>query len=112
MRLVLGIEQGETWLWFSRDAATVAPGPLQWQWLAGVGTIRKAARASYLGGIGETESPNVSATLNNRNRQASTLLGIPLRRRAEIRDETGALLFAGVISKVAYGAELYLEIEA
>lgn len=112
MKVLLGVKNGDAWLWFTKDAKTIAPGPLVWQWLADVGAIRKAARAAYLGGIGESEAPNVQVSLNNRNKQASKLLGSPLRRHAEIRTESGDLLFTGVITKVKFGTELSLDIEA
>jgi hypothetical protein len=112
VKVILGIQKVDTWLWFTQDQSVVPPGPLCWQWLADVGAIRKAARASYLGGIGETEAPNVQVSLNNRGNQASSLIGALLRRRVEIRSDSGEILFSGVVTRVRYGTELSLDIEA
>jgi hypothetical protein len=76
-----------------------------------IGTLRSAARAAHLEGIGTSEAPNVSVTLNNAGNKASDLIGLPLRAKAII-EQDGQTLFEGTISRIRYGVEMTLEITA
>lgn len=104
MRLVLGL-----------DGVTVefveprASGP--YRWLTGVGSLLLAARAGHLEGAGVGESANVTVELNNDGKQASTLLGRPLRARAWLYDDDDELLLAGLVASVGYGRALSLTLE-
>lgn len=88
-----------------------APGILAFPLLAEMGALRSAARAAHLEGIGTSESPNVTVTLNNVGNKANDLIGFPLRARARI-EQDGETLFEGVVSRVDYGVALNLEISA
>lgn len=103
------IELDGCWLKFHRQGTTAsgAAYPL----LSEIGTLRSTARAAHLEGIGASEAPSVSVVLNNPQRRASDLIGLPLRRNARIED-AGGVLFEGVVSAIAYGNTLTLEVAA
>lgn len=81
-------------------------------WLAGVGNLNIAARAGHLSGIGATESPNLAATIDNEGKQATALLGRPLRVPVDAFDDDDALFFSGLVSGVTYGPALAVTVEA
>lgn len=103
------IELDGCWLKFCRYAAN--PVDLAYPLLAEICTLRSAARAAHLEGIGAGESPSVSVVLNNPKRRASDLIGLPLRRKARV-EAGGDVLFEGVVSAIAYGNTLTLEVSA
>ena len=106
----LSIEmEGGIWLTFTLP--TVKGVGASYPLLTEIGTLRSTARAAHLEGIGSTEAPSISVTLNNEKRRASGLIGLPLRRRARIQDASG-VLFEGVIQSVKFGTALTLEIAA
>lgn len=106
---ILSIDLDGCWLKFHRQGASSAGA--SWPLLAEIGTLRSTARASHLDGIGAGETPSISVVLNNPKRRASDLIGFPLRRRARIENGT-EILFEGVVSGIAYGNTLTLEISA
>jgi hypothetical protein len=107
---IVAIRSRGIWLYFRRPGVT-APDP-SWPWLAGAGTLREQARASHLGTLSEGETPHMTVTLDNSRRQASGLLGLPLRAPAQLLDESGAVLFDGLTTSVKFGPQLILEIDA
>lgn len=107
---VLAIRSRGVWLYFRRPG-TAAPDP-SWPWLSDAGSLREQARASHLGTLAEGETPNMTVTIDNTRRQASDLLGFPLRAPARLLDESGEVLFDGLVATVTYGAQLILEIDA
>jgi len=105
MRLVLALSPSA--IEFTRRGGS-GPYPL----LLSVGTLRLAARAGQVSGIGATESTSLTVSLDNAGRRAATLLGRPLRVGAEVYDDADELLFAGIVSTVEYGRTLDLTLEA
>lgn len=82
-------------------------------WLGDVGALLLNAIAGHLEGTGVSETPNVPVRLNNTSKQATRLLGFPLRAPATLYADSGDELFAGLIASVAYGlTSLELSIEA
>lgn len=81
-------------------------------WLVSVGTLHLAARAAHLSGLGTTEAASLQVELDNSGRQAATLLGRPLRARADVYDDAGDAFFSGLIASVAYGPTLTLSVES
>jgi hypothetical protein len=82
-------------------------------YLKTVGALRTAARAGTAIGIAGTESSSVEVTLDNsRNRRVVTLIGRPLRFRADIYGDDDALLYSGTVASVKYGEDVILGIEA
>src|SRR5882724_1395577 len=82
-------------------------------WLTEVGALLLYARAGHLKGTGVSEAPNVPVKLNNHEKQATRLLGYPLRAPATLYADNGDELFAGLIASVAYGlTSLELSVEA
>lgn len=106
---VFAIELDGCWLRFHRPGASATGA--SWPLLTEIGTLRSAARAAHLEGIGAGEAPSISVTLNNSKRRASDLIGLPLRRRARIEDGD-QVLFEGVVSDIGYGNTLTLEVAA
>lgn len=106
---VLALELDGCWLRFHRQGTTASGA--SWPLLAEIGTLRSTARAAHIEGIGASEAPSISVTLNNPKRRASDLIGFPLRRRARIEDG-GQVLFDGIVSDIGYGNTLTLEISA
>lgn len=104
MRLV--IEHGGVELEFVRPNVDGA-----YPWLGDVGTLLLRARAGHIEGVGVGESANMTVALDNRDRQASTLLERPLRDRATIYDDDNDLFFDGIVQAVDYGPTLTLGIE-
>lgn len=66
--------------------------------LSTVSTLRLAARAGQQSGLGVGESPSVNVTLNNVDRTAASLLGNPIRLKAELYNSDDTLFWAGFIS--------------
>ena len=81
-------------------------------WLTKVGHLLLAARAGHLESVGIAESANMSFDIDNANRQASTLLGRPIRARAVIYDDAGDEFFSGLVQQIIYGNTLSGTIEA
>lgn len=75
------------------------------------GSLRLAARAGDSSGIGVGEAGSVSVHLQNDKRQATRLIGRPLRARAELKEDGGAVIFAGIISNISIDREMGLEIQ-
>lgn len=107
---IVAIRSRGIWLYFRRPGVT-APDP-SWPWLASAGTLREQARASHLGTLSEGETPHMTVTLDNSRRQATELLGRPLRASTKLLDNDGAVMFEGLITSVKYGPALTLEIDA
>lgn len=84
----------------------------EYPWLAKVGTLTLAARAGHLEGVGVGEAANVSIELDNSGKQAATLLGFPMRARADLYDDDDELLLTGLVASANYGRVLVLGIEA
>ncbi len=102
MRLVLDLDPSQIEFVEPLDAG---PNPF----LLSVGTLRQAARAGHLEGIGSSESPSVDITLD---KAARKIIGRPLRARATIYDDDDELYFVGLISGGTYGAVINLTVEA
>jgi len=95
-------------------APTVLPAdaPDAYPWLTDVGDLVLQARTGTVRGAFSDQSANVTVTLDNSGRQASTLIGQPLRVRAEIEDDDGHLYFAGMVQTIDYGTVVALDIGA
>lgn len=81
-------------------------------WLDSVGTKRAKVRAGHIPSIGANETPSIDFNLNNVNNVASTLIGIPLRKKVEVYDDNDKLFFSGLVSKIAYGSVLIVSSDA
>lgn len=79
--------------------------------LISVGHMRIGARAGEAAGFGSTETPSATVQLQNESRRVATLIGNPLRARAEIYDGA-ALAFVGFVSRVRYGLAIELTLES
>lgn len=71
--------------------------------LLAVGTLRVAARAGSISGLGVGESPNLDIVLDNNDRQTAQIIGNPLRIPVVITYDDATPFFAGVVSKVQFG---------
>lgn len=76
-----------------------------------IGTLRLAARAGRVSGIGSTESTSLTVQLDNTKRRVSTIIGRPLRARAVVYDGPN-LFFAGTVASITYGQTIDMAIEA
>jgi hypothetical protein len=103
-RLVLSLDPSE--VAFTKPGAS-GPYPL----LLSIGTLRLAARAGHISGIGSTESTSVTVSLDNTGGHAAAIIGRPLRVRARIYDGPD-LFFDGTVAAIAYGQTIELQIEA
>jgi hypothetical protein len=79
--------------------------------LLSIGTLRLAARAGNISGIGVTESTSVRVQLDNTGRRVSKIIGRPLRVRAEIYDGED-LFFVGTVASISYGQTVEITLEA
>lgn len=103
------IEARGAWLTFRHVSAADSPDSLAW--LTEVGALRSVARAAHPEGVGATEAPSLSVSLDNANGQAFRLLGLPLRCRARLLLD-GETVFDGLVARITHGVTLGLEIEA
>lgn len=87
-------------------------GAAPYRYLIAVGSLRMAARAGHLAGLGVGESPNLDVLLQNNRRQATTLVGTPLRAPVRVYESDGSLFFDGIVSKVTLGKTLTLILES
>lgn len=71
--------------------------------LIDIDTVRIAARAGTVSGLGSTESPSAKASLDNQGGIAAEIVGYPLRVRAELYDHDD-LFMVGTVSDFQYGA--------
>jgi hypothetical protein len=81
-------------------------------YLLEVGTLRIAARAGYISGLGVGESPSLAVTLNNAGDRAADIIGAPLRSVATIYDDDGSVYWSGIVSAASYGRTLGITIDA
>ena len=79
--------------------------------LEGIGTMRLAVRAGTPVGLGVGETGSVAVYLENSRKQASRILGRPLRVRAELLEDDGSPIFEGRISSCTLGQLMALEVE-
>jgi hypothetical protein len=79
--------------------------------LLAIGTLRIAARAGHISGIGTTESTNVTVSLDNTGGRAAEIVGRPLRVQAQIYDGPD-LFFTGTVASIQYGRTVDLLIQA
>jgi hypothetical protein len=79
--------------------------------LLAIGTLRIAARAGHISGIGTTESTSVTVSLDNTAGRAAEILGRPLRVQARIYDGPD-LFFTGTVASIQYGQTIDLLIQA
>lgn len=79
--------------------------------LISIGMLRLAARAGRLSGQGVSESTSVTVSLDNTGLRVSTIIGRPLRVRAEIYDGED-LFFVGTVASITYGRTVDLTLEA
>ena len=77
-----------------------------------VGTLRIAARAGYISGLGVGESPSLAVTLDNASNRAADIIGSPLRARATVYDDDGSTYWSGVIAAASYGRVIGLTVDA
>jgi hypothetical protein len=81
--------------------------------LVSVGTLRIAARSGEgESSISSGELPSLEVTLDNSGRLAASIIGAPLRARADVYDDDGNLFFAGTVASVSAGRVLRLTLEA
>jgi len=93
----------------SRTAPAAAPDARPW--LTKLGRLSLRARSGSVRGDFSNETATLTVTLDNRKRQASTLLRQPLRARGEVWIDD-ALYFGGLVQSIDYGPTLALTIEA
>lgn len=105
MRLVLDL--GTAQIEFTSHGSSGA-----YPWLLWVGALRIAARAGTPKGLTVGETPNLEVALSNVGKRAARIVDVPLRRRATLYDDDGALYFDGTVAQVRVGTELVLTIEA
>lgn len=84
----------------------------EYNYLISVGTLRMAARAGHLSGLGVGESPSLDLLLQNNKRQTITLLGTPLRAPVRCYNKDESLFFEGIVSKVTLGKTVTLLVES
>lgn len=84
----------------------------EYPWLTKVGTLMLAARAGHLDGIGVGEGANIEVELDNAGRQATTLLGYPLRAPADVYDDDDELLLSGLVARFTPARAVSMTIEA
>ena len=95
------------------DLEFVEPGiDGEYPWLSKVGVLLLAARAGHLDGLGVGEAANMTVELDNAQRQASALIGRPIRARGTVYDDADDVYFAGVVQQIQYGGRLVLTLEA
>ena len=81
-------------------------------YLLEVGTLRIAARAGYISGLGTVESPSLTVTLDNAANRAAGIIGQPLRAQATVYDDDGSTYWVGIVSAVSYGRTIALTVDA
>jgi hypothetical protein len=86
-----------------------AAGPFPY--LLEVQNLRESCRAGHLNNFGVGESPSLVVALDNGGRKVATIIGQPLRARADVYDDA-ASYFGGYVSALEYGREILLTIEA
>ena len=79
--------------------------------LLSISPIRLAARAGRQNSIGSAQSPTCVVQFENSAKQASRIIGRPLRVHAEIYDGED-LFFAGSVSDIEYGRTLDVTIQS
>ena len=104
MRLSLELAGGTV------EFTQVDDGP--YPYLTSVGTLRIAARAGTLAGLGVGESPSVAVALDNTERQVAAIIGNPLRGIATITYDDGEPFFAGAVSNITFGRSIDLVVTA
>jgi hypothetical protein len=77
-----------------------------------VGALRMAARAGTPSGITSGEAPSIEVSLDNAGKRAAAIVDYPLRRRATIYDDAGAVYFEGTVAAMTVGRSLVLTVEA
>lgn len=102
---------GDAPLIFVEPLTEPSAAPNARPWLTEVSGFSRAARSQAFRSSGSAEAASITVVLENRERQASILVRVPLRVRAEVHDGT-ALYFAGLVQSCAYGTALVLGIEA
>jgi hypothetical protein len=100
----LTIDLGSALVTFDATGSTGA-----FPWLTSVGGLRMVARA---GRAGASETAVIACTLDNAGQQAARILDVPLRRRASIYDDEGALFFRGTVQRMRVGRTVELTIES
>lgn len=81
-------------------------------YLSKVGTLRLEARGGYRDGLGVGESPSVLVSLANNDNRAANIIGQPLRARGDVYNGDDSLYWSGLVSRIAYGNEIDIEIQA
>lgn len=115
-------ESGETLLFEESGSDTVGVGTAlefvspttdgEFPWLTFVGTLIQEARAGHLEGIGTVQTASLQVELDNEDKQASSLLGRPLRALADVYDDDDELFFSGLVQSLRYGRTMKLGLEA
>lgn len=88
-----------------------AAAPNARPWLTSVGDLTLHARAGAYKDTFSNPNATVTFRLDNARRQASALLGQPLRVRGELWDGA-TLYFAGLVQSLGYGTALEGALEA
>lgn len=96
---------------FVHTQTAPADAPAARAWLTSVGTLTLQARSGAVHDVFSNQNATLAVKLDNRGRQASTVLRQPLRARGELWVD-GALYFAGLVQSLAYGPQLAITIEA
>lgn len=98
---------------FVRPGTPPAQAPEARSWLVDVSGLALAARGAAFEQLANApEGASISVKLDNAGRQASQLLGRPLRVCADVYDDDDELYFAGIVQAIEYGPNLTLQIEA
>lgn len=97
---------------FVEPGVLPADAPDSRPWLNYVGDLAMLARTGTVKGTFSNQNPSVTVQLINRARQASKLVGQPIRANAELWDPraSGVLYFEGLVQLLTYGSVLEIEI--
>lgn len=110
LRLYIDAERPLSFVSVGTDPAAA---PNSRDWLDEVGDLTLVARTSTVRGAFSDQNASLVVRLLNTNRQASKLIGQPLRKRAIVIDDDGSEYFAGLVGPMEYeGAKLAITIEA
>lgn len=106
MRVALSLPGGE--IVFSPEHDLEGPYP----YLVAIGTLRIAARAGRLAGLGVGESPSLEVQLQNAERQVADTIGLPFRAPTRVLNDDGSVFFDGIVSKITLGKVITLTLES
>lgn len=106
MQLILELSAGAV-LTFSAPGSA---GP--YPWLTRTDPLQLAAHYGYTDTTSSGANPSITLDLDNRGRQAATLIGFPMRARATLLTDDGDPYFAGLVSAITFGLYVSLSVDS